>query len=259
MKDLQAIEQLKEAVRQTFGRTLDAPTDFDALSADIMRRTGEGVSSSTLRRLYGYVKPAVVPRPSTLSVLARYVGRKGWSAFCDEQTLPHEEPIVSPGTQPSGRSMRWIVGLGLVAVVALVGVGWFFLHPMDKMPTADVPASDTSVVAPTTDLRAEAYQQLCDRYQHEAQEFYQRITAQRETMSILTYKELVDSAYFAFTFDYLCPRIETEVAAIYSDDQSLSTIRSEELFGRCRDICVRVIREFDHEAWGEAFRRHKGL
>ena len=68
------IDLLKRAIIECFGRTLDSPTDYDMLSADIRECTGETISSATLKRLFGYLKPSTAPRPSTLSVLARYVG-----------------------------------------------------------------------------------------------------------------------------------------------------------------------------------------
>ena len=89
------ITRLKEAVAGTFGKTLDSPTDFDALALSIQGKTGEYISPTTLKRLFGYVKPATIPRTSTLSVLARYVGKAGWSDF---SALPvHQEPADQPG------------------------------------------------------------------------------------------------------------------------------------------------------------------
>ena len=79
------IDLLKRAIIECFGRTLDSPTDYDMLSADIRECTGETISSATLKRLFGYLKPSTAPRPSTLSVLARYVGYTGWSDFCQAQ------------------------------------------------------------------------------------------------------------------------------------------------------------------------------
>lgn len=76
------IESLKEHVAKAFGRTLDSPADFDVMSLSIRERTGEYISPTTLKRLFGYVKPATVPRTSTLSVLSRYAGYAGWSDFC---------------------------------------------------------------------------------------------------------------------------------------------------------------------------------
>lgn len=94
------ITRLKEAVAGTFGKTLDSPADFDALALSIQGKTGECISPTTLKRLFGYVKPATVPRTSTLSVLARYVGKAGWSDFSAQPV--HQEPAEQPAqSEPS--------------------------------------------------------------------------------------------------------------------------------------------------------------
>ncbi|MCM1352374.1 MAG: hypothetical protein NC250_06550 [Alistipes senegalensis] len=113
------IDALKAAVVETFGRTLDAPTDFDALSSEIQNKTGEAISPSTLKRLYGYIKPATVPRPSTLSTLARYAGFSGWSDFCDRCI----EPIASE--KQGKRSVFLYFILSGIGICVLVFILWF--------------------------------------------------------------------------------------------------------------------------------------
>ncbi|MDE6535968.1 MAG: hypothetical protein K2K82_08200 [Muribaculaceae bacterium] len=76
------LQLLKQAVERTFGRPLGAPTDFDALSAQILSSTGRTLGVSTLKRLWGYVTSSHTPSYSTLSILARYVGFHDWHSFC---------------------------------------------------------------------------------------------------------------------------------------------------------------------------------
>ena len=45
------IEQLKSEVLARFGRTLDSPMDYDALSLSITESVGEQMSGATPRRL----------------------------------------------------------------------------------------------------------------------------------------------------------------------------------------------------------------
>ena len=118
------IDLLKRAIIECFGRTLDSPTDYDMLSADIRECTGETISSATLKRLFGYLKPSTAPRPSTLSVLARYVGYTGWSDFCQaQQTGPSESPDSIPG--------RKIMGIGVILVLGIV---MFFVESKREVP-----------------------------------------------------------------------------------------------------------------------------
>lgn len=89
------IKKLKQEIIATLGRTIDSLTDFDYLSIKIAEKTGDSISVSTLKRLFGYVKGAGTPRPSTLSSLARYAGYSGWSEFCATHT-PATPPADAP-------------------------------------------------------------------------------------------------------------------------------------------------------------------
>ncbi|MGN1215041.1 MAG: hypothetical protein ACI4TJ_02225, partial [Candidatus Cryptobacteroides sp.] len=57
----------------------------------IEKETGELLSPSTLKRLYGYVSLSTVPRKSTLDILARYLGKKNYCSFCTEL---HNDPAL---------------------------------------------------------------------------------------------------------------------------------------------------------------------
>lgn len=115
------IESLKSAVRARFGRTLDSPADYDRLSLDIQEETGEPVSPTTLKRLYGYVRPATIPRTSTLSVLSRYAGYAGWSDFCEKQGKIHAADVPENASSGS-KAYRRKTGIYVSASVAAVAV-----------------------------------------------------------------------------------------------------------------------------------------
>lgn len=84
MKD---ITNLKEEVARKFGRDIESPSNFDALSLEIKRDTGEDVSVSTLKRIWGYVKYEHHPRNEILSIIAKYVGYKDWKDFVESTDL----------------------------------------------------------------------------------------------------------------------------------------------------------------------------
>ena len=71
-------------VEKHYGRKLATTTDFESLSVLIEKETGELLSSSTLKRLYGYVSLNPVPRKSTLDILARYIGKRNYDNFCND-------------------------------------------------------------------------------------------------------------------------------------------------------------------------------
>lgn len=75
---------LKDEVAHTFGSRLETATDFDALSESIEAGIGALISPSTLKRLWGYVRPQTKPRMSTLDLLAKYCGRDNYASLCTE-------------------------------------------------------------------------------------------------------------------------------------------------------------------------------
>lgn len=79
------MQQLKDIVIRQLGRTLESPADFEYLSEQIQKSTGEYLSPTTLKRLFGHIPYDSEPRPSTLSILARYAGYNGWQDYRDKQ------------------------------------------------------------------------------------------------------------------------------------------------------------------------------
>ena len=79
------MEKLKQIVIQQTGRTLESPADFEYLSEQIQKSTGEYLSPTTLKRLFGHIPYDNRPRPATLSILARYAGYSGWQDYLDKQ------------------------------------------------------------------------------------------------------------------------------------------------------------------------------
>lgn len=75
------INSIKADILEKIRRTLESPADFDYLSQEIQKSCGETVSSTTLKRIFGYIPSISVTRLSTLSVLARYLGYSGWSTY----------------------------------------------------------------------------------------------------------------------------------------------------------------------------------
>lgn len=74
---------LLEEVEKVYGRKILTTTDFEALSVVLERETGEMLSSSTLKRLWGYVSGSQVPRKSTLDILCKFIGKNDFSAYCE--------------------------------------------------------------------------------------------------------------------------------------------------------------------------------
>lgn len=74
-------ERLKEEVEILVGRDIQTPKDFDFLYRQIKGYTGESISVSTLKRMWGYVASTSKPSHFNLNLLSRMVGYPSWSAF----------------------------------------------------------------------------------------------------------------------------------------------------------------------------------
>lgn len=79
------MEQLKQIIIQQLNRTLESPADFEYLSEQIQKKTGEYLSPTTLKRVFGHIPYEGQLRPTTLSILARYAGYSGWQDYIDKQ------------------------------------------------------------------------------------------------------------------------------------------------------------------------------
>lgn len=81
-KQRQQVEALKLLVEEKLKRKLCSPTDFNFLSLKVQETLNEPLSTSTIKRLWGYVRTTHVPSHSTLSILSRLTGYRNWEDFC---------------------------------------------------------------------------------------------------------------------------------------------------------------------------------
>ena len=80
-KEIPELQYLLELVEKQYGRKLSTTTDFESLSVIIEKATGDLLSSSTIKRLYGYVSLNTVPRKTTLDILSRFIGNRDYETF----------------------------------------------------------------------------------------------------------------------------------------------------------------------------------
>ena len=73
---------LLDEVEQRAGYHLRSTSDFNRLSTQVFETVGVTISSSTLKRLWGYVEGYDTVRVSTLDILAKFVGCDNWEAYC---------------------------------------------------------------------------------------------------------------------------------------------------------------------------------
>lgn len=76
------IKELISTVKARYGKSLGTSTDFGEFSLHLEKESGEIISVSTLKRLWGYVKDTHEPRGHTLDILSRYIGYKNFDDYC---------------------------------------------------------------------------------------------------------------------------------------------------------------------------------
>lgn len=82
------VGSLRRHVETTAGMAVGTPKQFERLSEMIFSRTGVLLSPTTLKRIWNYLDEPVVPRRTTLDVLARFCG---WRDFADFEGGNHPE------------------------------------------------------------------------------------------------------------------------------------------------------------------------
>ena len=101
------ISELKKRIENQLKRKVKTPNDFIFLSGAVWERTHETISSTTLKRLWGYVEGADETRNSTLEILSRFLGFNNWDEFLAEI---HKESGSDPVTSPHINAKELTVG-----------------------------------------------------------------------------------------------------------------------------------------------------
>ena len=148
----QAIKQLRLAVERKVGRKMQTNKDFDCLSDSVYDQTHTKISTTTLKRIWGYLSEGVTPRRYTLDQLARFIGYADFDAFCasleadkasqsdlsnvgTDATLRPQEGTATGAPLPLGEgsgvglspSLRGRAGVGLL-LLAAVALLFFLLR-----------------------------------------------------------------------------------------------------------------------------------
>lgn len=75
------IEELKNLVEKKHRGCLSTTTDFEVFSLELKRTLSKEISTSTLKRIWGYVGDSHKPRKNTLDILANYIGHDSFDSF----------------------------------------------------------------------------------------------------------------------------------------------------------------------------------
>ena len=133
----QARTALCEALEAAIGRKMEKASDFDRMAEYVFEKTHEKVSSTTLKRLWGYLKEGSSPRESTLDILAQSLGEADWNAFCkknfptsetqkqSEDDLPLKNVNRGGIFKPFHPMCRYLFLLVSFVVIAIAGLAYW--------------------------------------------------------------------------------------------------------------------------------------
>lgn len=138
MTENEQLATLIKLIEQTIGRKVKSPKDFTFLANCIFDKMGETLSPSTLKRVWGYMPGYATIRPSTLDLLARFVGYSDWDGFCatltpttpqHPDTPTPQQPDTTPAPDgPSGHSSRPVFLIVAVLLVLVIGAALLLWH-----------------------------------------------------------------------------------------------------------------------------------
>ena len=137
------IALLLEEVERKYGRKVSTSTDFESLSVVIEHEIGEYISSSTLKRLWGYVTLKPTPRISTLDVLSRYIGHQSFAVY--------RESLKKSGAVDSAFFSTPFISSSDLAVGEILALGW----APNRLVTLRYEGNDTFTVLKSANAKLE--------------------------------------------------------------------------------------------------------
>lgn len=125
------LPKLKEMIEKKFGESVHYSFQCYALQKSIEEATGELLSISTLKRIFGFATSNHLPRLSTLDILASYVGYPDYCSFEKDADVGRasseftEMEIVESENLVPGAIVNLIYSPGRGLTLKHNGDGWF--------------------------------------------------------------------------------------------------------------------------------------
>lgn len=233
-----------------FGRTIESSTDFDALSIAIQQNISETLSSSTLKRVFGYVKYDAESSTTTLSILSRYAGYAGWSDFCRNFRPSESDSATLHSRIRKQKRLILILGAaGILLAAACILLSAQIDNMMSAYKGAVANGTETFIrctILPSwsspTRTQAETdeakYQEIRSECIMKVKHMTDSVMAMRNELPLYQYVEKCDSSYFYIAFDYMKPYISRRISETFPDNDTLRAVHNNALFIECRDMAM---------------------
>lgn len=141
-----ALTNLIKDVEQKAGRKMHTPKDFDYLHDCIYEQCHEMVSTSTLKRIWGYNKYGGTPRVSSLDPIARFIGYSNWDDYLEQHVNKEEEQNAVPMQKRPHKRLAISAVAAFISVIAITG-GYLLMTGKSEQKPDDTLLTD--VVTPS--------------------------------------------------------------------------------------------------------------
>jgi hypothetical protein len=119
---------VKNKIENVYGHKIRYPRDCDGLAADIFSKSGYRLSSSTIKRLFGFITTTSKPNQYTLDSIAIYLGYESWLQFSNSNTLELEKQesnlLITKQKKKRFISLKiifWVLGLLFLGGLIVAG------------------------------------------------------------------------------------------------------------------------------------------
>ena len=76
--------EILKRIKEKVGIDMNKSADFDTLAQAIKDKTNESLGINTLKRMFGYKTDKVVPRLSTMDIIAQFLGYEDYESLIRE-------------------------------------------------------------------------------------------------------------------------------------------------------------------------------
>lgn len=94
--DMANDNEILRRIREKVGLGMTRSADFDVLSQAIRDYTNENLGVNTLKRMFGFKTEKVVPRLSTMDIIAQYLGSENYETLVRELGEDADISIFTP-------------------------------------------------------------------------------------------------------------------------------------------------------------------
>lgn len=89
-------KELRKKIEEAYGKQVKYSQDCEALAMAIEERTGQRLGVSTLKRMFGFVGEHVVPRGSTMDIIAQFLGYKDMTDMARQTGEAYDISMFTP-------------------------------------------------------------------------------------------------------------------------------------------------------------------